>query len=288
MDPDLSASPGWPPPEFGPPKPDGTWRSPGYRASWVRGRFLLGILGVTIAATAISIVQGLAGYGILDAAAAGTFTEADGAAYDSMVAATGMAQSILFYLTGAALLAWLSRVVENIPPLTGYTPRRSPGEAIGWWFVPLASWVVPYQVVDDAIVRLRTSPSRGAERLLAPWWITFVLMSASTVVEVLASFRLDTLDSIRALFTVRVAGDVVWVAGGVLLFLIVRDMERRSKQRAAALGLGRSSVATWPAASYPQEPVPEPEAEAPTRRIERLQVTPDGPAAPPPPPLHQG
>jgi hypothetical protein len=283
MNPALAASPGWPPPEFGPAKPDGSWLSPGFRSSWPRSRVLLAMLVVTIAANAIAVVQGLAGFGLIDAAVAGTITSAEGVAYDTMVAVTSVAQAVLYYATGVALFAWLSRVVENIPPLTGYTPRRSPRASIGWWFVPVASWVVPYQIVDDAIVRLRTSPARGAERLVTPWWIALLLMLASSYLPLLAGRGVQTLDALRALITIRVAGDAVYVVGGVLLFLIVRAMEQRSGQRAAALGLGRSAVATWPAASYPQ-PDPAPGWAASERRLERVDVSPEGPAEPPPPP----
>jgi hypothetical protein len=283
MDPAVETTPGWPPPEFGPAKPDGTWTSPGYRSSWMRGRVLLGIIGVTTAANVIAVIQGIAGFAVLDGAVAGTITAAEATAYDSMVAVTGLVQAFLYYATGVALFAWLARVVENIPPLTGYTPRRSPREAIGWWFVPIASWLVPYQIVDDAIVRLRTSPPRGAERLVGPWWITFILMLGSSYVTLLAArSTVYTLDAVRAAFTVRLATDVVYVVGGVLLFLIVREMERRSEQRAAALDLGRTGVATWPAASYPREPAAE--WTAPEARLERVDVSPDGPAEPPPPP----
>ena len=205
-------------------------------------RFLV----VTIAANVIAVVQGLAGFPVLDAAVAGTITEAWANAYDAMTAVTGLAQAVLYLLTGIAVFAWLSRVVENIPPLTGYTPRRSPREAIGWWFVPFANYVVPFLIVGDAMERLRTSFSRGAERLVVPWWITFVLMNLASALNIQAGSRLTTLDSIRALFTFRVADDVVWVAGGVLLFLIVWAMEERSERRAAYLGLARSGVARWP------------------------------------------
>ena len=202
-----------------------------------------------------------------------------------MVAVTGVAQAVLYYATGVALFAWLSRVVENIPPLTGYTPRRSPREAIGWWFVPVASWVVPYQIVDDAIVRLRTSPARGRRAARHPWWITFLLMIASS--SICRSWPKRSARDPRRhprCLTVRVASDLVWVVGGVLLFLIVRAMEQRSEQRAAALALGRSAVATWPAASYPQLD-PAPAWAMSERRLERVDVSPEGPAEPPPPPV---
>lgn len=292
---DRSATQSWPPPEFSPAKPDGTWLSPGYRSSWLRGRIVLGLLGLTIIANAIGAALSFAGFGIIDSAFAGALTDAEANAYDDLVALTALVGVGLLVATSIALLPWLSRVVENVPPLTGFTPQRSPREAIGWWFVPIASYVTPFQVVGDTIVRLRTSPDPGAERLVGPWWILYLGTVVATFLEnvanssMIASSGPGTPESFQGLFTVRLLSDLMWALDGVLLFLIILAVERRSEFRAAWLGLGRSSVATWPAASYEQpEPAqergPAPDWTPPLRILEQVEVSPAGPTSPPPPP----
>lgn len=68
-----------------------------------------------------------------------------------------------FFILGAvAPLAWLSRLVENIPALGGGTPTSSPRGAIGWWFVAIAILCRPDRIAADA--RRRLAPS-AAEAL---------------------------------------------------------------------------------------------------------------------------
>lgn len=283
----MNPASGWPPPEFSPAKRDGRWRSPGYRSSWLRARVLLGILGLTIVASAIGVAQELSGLALLDRATLGLVTDAEATAFDEMAATTGLVQAALYYLTAFGLFGWLSRAVENVPPLTGFTPERSPREAIGWWFVPFASYVLPFTIVDDTITRLRTSPERGAERLVLPWWLLFILSLFGNVALIVLSRQITDLESARVVLTTRLAVDGLDVASGVLLVLVIRAIERRSDTRAAMLGLGRTGVPTWPLASYAQpEPSPAEQQVAPANEhlIERIEVTAEGPLAPPPPP----
>ena len=270
---------GWPQVEVGY-RRNGTWRSPGYRSSRLRSRVLTVGLGLTIATDALLAFMAVQGFGIVDKAAAGMLGSAEAEAYDALVAGWSQASSVLFLVTGVALFAWLSRAVENVPPLTGLTPVRSPREAIGFWFAPFLNLVLPVQIVRDTIGRLRTSAEPGAERLVIPWWLLYIGANAIAMLEIGAS-QAQTIDGVRTLFAIRLVNEVATVLAGILLVMIVREIERRSSYRAGLLGLGRSGGATWPAMAGAEGVAAD---QADDRAITSLVASPDGPFAPPPPP----
>lgn len=245
----------WPPPEVSSgTADDGTWVSPGYRSSGLRARVAVVLLGVAVAADVVGTLLDLQGVGMVDAAEAGTLLEADAVDFDNLNATVAMVQLVLYVASAVGVLAWLSRVVENVPPLTGRTPRRSPRAAIGWWFVPFANYVVPYQITADAVRRLRVDRDDGTERLLLPWWIAWV--AASLVGGVLWRLPSDTLDDLRLMFVLTAVSDGGNVIAGILLILIIRGTERRSDARARTLGLGRSAQTAWPQGVRPPPPEP--------------------------------
>ena len=254
----MDPTPTWPPPEVGRagPAEDGTWASPGYRSSWLRARFAIGLLAVAVAADAVGTLLDLQGVGLVDAAEAGTLLEADALAFDNLNATVALAQLVLYLASAVGVVAWLSRVVENVPPLTGRTPRRGPRAAIGWWFVPFANYVVPYQITADAVRRLRTDRDDGTERLLLPWWIVWV--AASLVGGILWRLPSDTLDDLRLMFVLTAVSDGGNVVAGILLILVIRGTERRSDARARAVGLGRSAQPAWPLGRTPASPAEPP------------------------------
>lgn len=260
--------------------PDGSWRSPGYRSSRVRGQVVVGLLAAAVGADAIATLLGVWGLGLIAAAEAGTLEEAQATAFDGSYALIGMLQVFLYLASAVAVLGWLSRVVENIPPLTGGTPRRSPREAIGWWFVPFANYVVPYQIVSEGLRRLHTGDADRTERLLVPWWLLWVAAIISGVL-VLRMPR-ETIDQLRTELAATALSDAAYVIAGCLLIVIVRAFERRSAIRARALGLGEGPAAAWPRAAFGSgEP-----ADRPATGIVEVQVVDgSGPGEPPPPPF---
>jgi hypothetical protein len=243
----MSTAPAaWPPPEVGRASPtdNGTWHSPGYRSSWWRARVAITLLAAAVAADAAGTLLDLQGLGLMGAAAAGTLTEAAAIAFDDLNSTVALIQLALYIASAVGVLAWLSRVVENVPPLTAAVPRRSPRAAIGWWFVPFANYVVPFQIVADAVRRLRTNGMDRTERLLVPWWGLWLV--ASVLGSALWRLPNDTIDDLRVTFTITAVSDGANVAAGILLILIVRAVERFSDTRARTFGLGRSGQPAWP------------------------------------------
>jgi hypothetical protein len=202
------------------------------------------LVALTVAADVVGLLLDLQGVALMDAADAGTLSNADAVAFDSTYGSVGLLQAGIYLLSAIAVLAWLSRAVENVPPLTGQTPQRSPRGAIGWWFVPFANFVIPYQIVADTLRRLRTYDARP-ERLVLPWWGIWLAGNFLST----ATLRLPqtTIDELRLVFAITALGELASAVAGVLLILIVRAVEQRSATRAATLGLDRLPQPAWPA-----------------------------------------
>jgi hypothetical protein len=212
---------------------DGTWRSPGYRPARTRSQVAIGFVVAAVLMDGLATLLGIQGIGLMSSAEAGTLAAGDAEAFDSLYAMVGLAQSLMYIASAIAVLRWLSRTVEIIPSLTGRTPRRSPREAIGWWFVPFANYVVPFQIVSDTLRRLRTGDPELADRLLVPWWVCWLV--ASWVGSLIFRLPRETIDELRQVFTVTALSDVANVVAGVCLIMIIRTAQRRSDARAATL-----------------------------------------------------
>ena len=92
--------------------------------------------------------------------------------------------SILLLLAAAvAFLFWFARAYRNLPPLGAHELKYSPRSAVGWWFVPFVSMVVPLLVTIELSKASDPAnrPNGRSERRRAPfptllvtWWIAFM------------------------------------------------------------------------------------------------------------------
>jgi hypothetical protein len=226
----------WPAEEEGLPRTgrerEGTWVSPGYRSSRVRARVVAVILATIVIADLLAIWLDLRGVVLMGDAEAGTLTEETALAFDQLYAVVGLLQTGLLGVSAIAFLAWISRVVDNVPPLTGRTPQRGPRAAIGWWFVPVAWVVMPFVIVADTARRLRPA-SDGMGVLLPAWWALWLVSSNLGVL--LVRLPTDTIDELRTAYLSIAGADLLDAVAALLLIAVVWRFERWSRARAAHL-----------------------------------------------------
>lgn len=285
MDP-TGATLDWPTPGS---EPQGTWQSPGYRSGTTRSRVAILFVALTTLGYAAQSVIGFGGFGLLNSAAAGTLTDAQAAAYDDLSIQVGMLTLIVYIASGIAFLAWFSRMVENVPPLTGWVPRRTPRAAIGWWFVPFANFWIPFTIAREALRRLDPGSRSLAARLAVAWWGLYLVGDTVSRLSGQLSQRMETLDEIRGVIAVSLAATVMLTVAGCFLVIVIRGTEEIGRRRAAALGIGASGAPEWPEIAYALAGQPAetaatrslPEAAAPVTSV----ASADGPAEPPPPPI---
>jgi hypothetical protein len=196
------------------------------------------------------VALAIQGYGLTDRAANGIYAsdaELNGY-FESANSADGL---VLLALVGTAIafIAWLSRSVENVPPLGGGVPSESPRYAIGWWFVPIAFLWKPYTVVRDTWDRLAPTGRASGGGLVVAWWIAWIAGGMlGRVVQSLANASEATLDDAKTFFSVAALSQLMLVGSAICAFFVVREMQRRADERALALGL-EAPTAQWPVAA---------------------------------------
>lgn len=157
------------------------------------------------------------------------------------------------------LVVWMWRAAKDLEALGRFNPTLGAGWAIGGWFVPVASLVLPAVVAvglwkgSDATIpggstawkRAPTSP------LVALWWISWIVATALGVARALAQPE-DGLYATPGEYLTQNALQVAWLlalaAAGVLCALVVRRITARFEETLAA------QQAAWHAAQSVASP----------------------------------
>jgi len=207
-----------------------------FRSSRTRATVVTIAIGLSALLSVLTIVHQLMFAGMIDALLSGEAGTAEAQAYDDTTASLAIAGFGVLIVCWIAYLAWLSRAVDNAPALgAGITPHSARG-AIGWWFVPFASLVIPYQIVTDLHNRLASDPDSANERtLLLAWWLTWIVGNYFGFLVGRVGGTDPTIDDLRTLANAQAAAEVISLVAAVLAILVVRRIQRRADVRAALL-----------------------------------------------------
>jgi len=204
-----------------------------YRAGRTFARAAAVLIGVSVAVHVADALVSLYGIGLL-ANLETTTTDADLVAYDENAVRVGIALLVTYIVAAIASLAWLNRLVSNVPALGGGTPSVGPTGAVVWWFVPLANLVKPYQVVAESWRSLATSPAGSSATIVLVWWLLF--MGGNILGNIYARLPLpETVEAFNGQQTLNIASDMATVVAGVVWIRIILELERRSVARSRAV-----------------------------------------------------
>lgn len=224
---------------------EGTWRSPGYRSARTRAtaaQIMLGLSGVLAILAALTLLSGLS---ILNDFDSGRPADLRLDAWVSSSFGVSAWQALVSLGTALAFLAWLSRSVDNVPPLQGGTPKWSPRWSIGWWFVPIAWFVMPFLVVRD-LARHMGGPGTSIETVVTAWWVLFVgSLIGSRVPDLMA---LPDTDAARSWILVSTVAQLGYLAAAALAILVVRRLQVAADDRARVLSMVPDE-GSWPQVS---------------------------------------
>ena len=241
---------------------DGTWTSPGYRSANTRALAAMWLLVVVILITAAAAVVALRLLPYFNGRSGGYFP-GDAVTLADLLALLGALQTIAMVVTGLAFVAWLSRAVEATPALGLGTPSRSPREAIGWWFVPIANLFIPFQIIRD--LHRRVSLGRGGTGLIVTWWVFFMVtltfdrLLGGASGSVLNEATNDPWSTIRVFLVLTTVSEIGLAVSGVLGVFVIDGARRAQLARAAAVGaVDVSSQAVAWSAQVVSPQVPQP------------------------------
>jgi hypothetical protein len=110
-------------------------------------------------------------------------TQAEAFANDSRQQLCVGLRMVSYIVSGIVFLTWFYRVYCNLPSLGTAATEYTPGWAVGWWFVPFASLVVPFQVSREiwkgshpANLGVRSKTDLVGSPLVGFWWTFWLIM----------------------------------------------------------------------------------------------------------------
>ena len=146
---------------------------------------------------------------------------------------------LLRILTIIFFLIWLHRAYKNLPALGAKNLEFSPGWAVGWWFIPFANLVKPYQIMSelwnasdsDFDPELFLSNSIGTPSIISWWWGLFII---GNIVGRVA----DKLESVNLAYSLvsLIIYCALQGAAAFLIITIVRKITREQELRFQKLG----------------------------------------------------
>jgi hypothetical protein len=129
---------------------------------------LLVLVKVSIAISAIAVLAGfyeLYSYSTLPAHIDPNETLL---ASDVVTSIVGIVQFALLIVTFITLLRWIYRSTKNLRALSGESMAFTPGWSVGWFFIPIANLVKPYQVMKE--IWNASHKDEAAGHSIVGWW----------------------------------------------------------------------------------------------------------------------
>jgi Domain of unknown function (DUF4328) len=153
-----------------------------------------------------------------------------------VVGSLGVISTLAFIATVIVYLIWLHRAYTNLRALdSGFIGKFTPGWAVGWWFIPFANLVMPYQAMSELYVNSVSAPANAAGYSARPsagiiggWWAAFILRGLFSYVGQSA----HTLSDLESTMYANAVSCVIAMLAGILCMVIVRRIERGQTQRA--------------------------------------------------------
>ena len=145
---------------------------------------------------------------------------------DTLVMASLVAWVVLFAVTGIVWCVWQHRAQRNAIELAYGKLQFTPGWAVGWWFVPFANLVKPFQTVREL---WKASHGGYDGRIVGTWSVIgwwWGLWLGANVLErfMVRSGSMETLSDFIRSDTWEIVANGVMVVAAILAIMIVRSV----------------------------------------------------------------
>lgn len=164
----------------------------------------------------------------------------------------------LFIATVVFFLIWEHRSFKNLAALQAQNLEFSPGWSVGWWFVPFANLVKPYQAMtelwnesdpdfDPELGFLSSSSS--APQIMVWWWALFIISNIS--MQISSKMSDSTIADISVYFPVAlIIASVLRGVDAFLIITIIKNITRRQELRFQKLGDSNQFAAPPPPPNF--------------------------------------
>jgi hypothetical protein len=143
-----------------------------------------------------------------------------------------------YIVSGIVFLMWFYRVYRNLPSLGAASTEYSPGWAVGWWFVPFASLVVPCQISKEiwkgshpANLGVLSKARIVGSPLVGVWWAFWLIMILIGSYSGFWMPAANSLDQVIAASWVAVMAMLATLPAGVLAILFVYGVDSNQTKR---------------------------------------------------------
>lgn len=142
----------------------------------------------------------------------------------------GNLTSLPILVVGILFVIWFHQAATTAARL-GRPARRSPGWAVGGWFVPIGNFFLPYQSAKD----LFRPEAAGHRRTVRRWWAAYLGASFVTFpLALLVGYR----DGTAAALAVTAFALVIWLGAGLAAIAFVEratdDLAGEAERRAGS------------------------------------------------------
>ncbi len=121
------------------------------------------------------------------------------------------------FVAAVAWLFWMFRARKNLDVLVPDVVFMRPALVVVWWFVPLASALLPLQAMREIVEASKAaSTSRPYWTVNSPWWVGvwWVCFLGASLVDAIANRSVFVVDAISAAFAIHVVVRVtLWQRG---------------------------------------------------------------------------
>lgn len=156
-----------------------------------------------------------------------------------LIGLVGILHLLLFVAAVVFFLIWEHRAFKNLPALRAQNVEFTPGWAVGWWFIPFANLVKPYQAMSELWNESDPdfdsqggflSSAVGSPAIVGAWWALFIVSNILLTVSNMLSNGKPS--EISELFpVVFLTANIIRAAGAFLIIKIIRDITRREDLR---------------------------------------------------------
>lgn len=151
----------------------------------------------------------------------------------------------IYISTAVGFLMWVHRTHSNLQYLRPSHLEFTSGWAVGWWFIPFANLVKPFQAVREiwwesdpdvpGEASFLSSSLHSAPTYMGIWWGSWILSNVLSNItsNVYDPDRTDNVTLTGALFLIT---GLVTVIAAAFAIKVVRDTTNRQEQRFKVLG----------------------------------------------------
>ena len=204
-----------------------------FRPARTLGTPLVVLLGLDVVLAALMVVLRLSEIGLLQRIGRGELVSAEEAARsDDRVAAVAIAGLVALLVTGIVWVVWQHRSQANLHAARLRQLDYTPGWVVGWWLIPFANLVKPFQTVREL-----WKASSGADSwwlgptwpLIGWWWAAWIVALVLGRVATAVFNGAATVDTLISGSWFYLAYEVIVIIAAVLAITIVRAVIERQE-----------------------------------------------------------